>query len=396
MKKIMLIDEYKIVNYAGGIEKVLCNFANEFVKRGYDISLVCLDTEKGMPLYDLNDKVEFINLAFTGKRYASLKYFLKKAEKEVLRIFGGSRMKFGSFNIVDPKLKYFHEQFIIRLKDVINQLKPDVIICATNDSTYFAQTACSYQIPTITMCHSDSRRMVNGAFDYQKKALLDSKYIQVLMPSYVSIVEEAGFKNVICIPNIVEPTNKRADLLVDKKKYTIITVGRVERDQKRTHLLVQAFIDIAGKFPDWNIEIYGDLNQGSYVKRIKKLIRSNNMEDRILLKGTTKKIGDCMRDADIFAFPSAYEGFSLALTEAMSIGLPSVGYKNCSSVNELIINGKNGFLCEDGVEDFANKLVALMSDKQLRCDMGKSAHEMMKEYAPKKIWDKWENLINTI
>ena len=101
----MLIDEYKIVNYAGGIEKVLCNFANEFVKRGYDISLVCLDTEKGMPLYDLNDKVEFINLAFTGKRYASLKYFLKKAEKEVLRIFGGSRMKFGSFNIVDPKLK---------------------------------------------------------------------------------------------------------------------------------------------------------------------------------------------------------------------------------------------------------------------------------------------------
>lgn len=165
----MLIDEYKIVNYAGGIEKVLCNFANEFVKRGYDISLVCLDTEKGMPLYDLNDKVEFINLAFTGKRYASLKYFLKKAEKEVLRIFGGSRMKFGSFNIVDPKLKYFHEQFIIRLKDVINQLKPDVIICATNDSTYFAQTACSYQIPTITMCHSDSRRMVNGAFDYQKR-----------------------------------------------------------------------------------------------------------------------------------------------------------------------------------------------------------------------------------
>lgn len=66
MKKIMLIDEYKIVNYAGGIEKVLCNFANEFVKRGYDISLVCLDTEKGMPLYDLNDKLELRFHIFQG------------------------------------------------------------------------------------------------------------------------------------------------------------------------------------------------------------------------------------------------------------------------------------------------------------------------------------------
>lgn len=47
MKKIMLIDEVKVVNYAGGIERVMCNFANEFVKRGYDVSFVCLDTEEG-------------------------------------------------------------------------------------------------------------------------------------------------------------------------------------------------------------------------------------------------------------------------------------------------------------------------------------------------------------
>ena len=45
----MLIDEVKVVNYAGGIERVMCNFANEFVKRGYDVSFVCLDTEEGKP-----------------------------------------------------------------------------------------------------------------------------------------------------------------------------------------------------------------------------------------------------------------------------------------------------------------------------------------------------------
>ena len=103
-----------------------------------------------------------------------------------------------------------------------------------------------------------------------------------------------------------------------------------------------------------------------------------------------------LRYSDIFVLPSESEGFSLALTEAMSVGLPVVGYKNCSSVNALIVNGKNGFLCEDGIDDLAEKLSVLMQNKNLRVRFGVNSHEMMKEYAPKKIWDKWENLINTI
>ncbi len=116
----------------------------------------------------------------------------------------------------------------------------------------------------------------------------------------------------------------------------------------------------------------------------------------MLLKGSTNDVPDVLRQGDIFAFPSAYEGFGLSLAEAMSMGLPAVGYKSCSAVNELIVDGKNGFLCEEGMDDFANKLARLMSDKQLRIKMGKSAHEMMKEYAPDKIWDQWEMLMRKV
>ena len=77
----MLIDEVKVVNYAGGIERVMCNFANEFVKRGYDVSFVCLDTEEGKPLYFLDNSVKFINLAFLGEEYINIKYYLKKYRK---------------------------------------------------------------------------------------------------------------------------------------------------------------------------------------------------------------------------------------------------------------------------------------------------------------------------
>lgn len=398
MTKIMLIDEVKVVNYAGGIERVVCNFANEFTKRGYDMSFVCLDTEQGRPLYPLDEKVEFINLAFEGEKYISLKYYWKKLEKELLRIFGGSKMIFCGQKLPDPKKEYFEKEFIKRLANTVEKIKPDVIICVSADSTYFAQKASNSRIPIITMCHIDAKRMIDNMETFQELALLESKYIQVLMPSYVSIVKKAGFKNVVCISNIVESINdtSKAGLYKIKETYTIITVGRVERDQKRAHLLVKAFVKLADRFPDWKVEIYGDLEQGSYVKMIKQLIEDNKIGDRIFLRGVTKNIKEQLNKSDIFAFPSAYEGFGLALTEAMSIGLPAVGYKNCSAVNELIVNGKNGFLCEDGVDDFAEKLAVLMSDQQLRVKMGKAAYVSMQQYTPEKIWDKWENLLKEV
>ena len=94
MTKIMLVDEVKVVNYAGGIERVMCSFANAFVDRGYEISFVCLDTEEGNPLYFLDNNVKFINLAFIGEKYINFKYYLKKLNKEVLRIFCDNKMVF--------------------------------------------------------------------------------------------------------------------------------------------------------------------------------------------------------------------------------------------------------------------------------------------------------------
>ena len=76
--------------------------------------------------------------------------------------------------------------------------------------------------------------------------------------------------------------------------------------------------------------------------------------------------------------------------------MPAVGCKSCPAVNELIKDGENGFLCENGVDAFAQALEKLMSDEELREKMGKAAKEDMKQYAPDKIWDMWEKLMEKI
>jgi glycosyltransferase involved in cell wall biosynthesis len=396
--RILLVDEVKIVNYAGGIERVMCNFANEFVKRGHTVTLACLDTEKGLPLYSLDTQVKFINMAFLGKPFINFSYYLKKGEKELLRTLGGSQMIFRGKKLPDPKKEYFNQQFISRLGKVIEITQPEIIVCVSTDSSYFAQEACGNKIPTVTMCHVEAKRMVENADAKEKLALTRSKAVQVLMPSYVNVVKNAGVRNVVYIPNIVEQIQQEecAALTDTKDYYTVITVGRVEINQKRTHLLVEAFSKLAPDFPNWQLKIYGEVDNGSYTKKIKKIIEDRQCAQRILLKGTTKQIGIELKKADLFAFPSAYEGFSLALTEAMSHGLPVIGYKNCSSVNELIQDGVNGYLCEDGLEDFTAKLKRLMQDQTLRVKMGQAAHNAMQAYAPEKIWDQWEELLKGI
>lgn len=73
---------------------------------------------------------------------------------------------------------------------------------------------------------------------------------------------------------------------------------------------------------------------------------------------------------DIFLSASRLEGFGLSVAEAMACGKPVVA-TNGSSLPELVVDGKGGFLCGmDDVRDFAEKVRHLSTDEDLRRDMG--------------------------
>ncbi len=125
-------------------------------------------------------------------------------------------------------------------------------------------------------------------------------------------------------------------------------------------------------------------------------IVASGLNERFTLCGTTNHIKEKLLSASIFAFPSKHEGFPLALTEAMSLGLPAVGCKDCSGVNTLIKDGKNGLLCDPTAESLAEALRKLMRDQDLRRRLGAQAKEDMKEFAPERVWDQWEDLLTEL
>ena len=83
----------------------------------------------------------------------------------------------------------------------------------------------------------------------------------------------------------------------------------------------------------------------------------------------------------------------MSLTEAMSMGLPVIGYKSCVAVNELIQDNITGILCGDGDKPLADALRKLMQNKALRAQYGQAARESMKAYDANSIWNQWEDFL---
>lgn len=388
--KILLANFTKMVNDNGGLAKVTSSFANEMTKRGHNVSILYSDEKQGEFFYAINEQVHCYNLkeSADGSRIKFPLYL--KAFRELLRVIGKRPAR--TVN------SWFEEQYLLdNVRYYLNIINPDIIVTYQPAASKLILCDAKINIPVITMSHGDPE---DYFYIYPKKeipALEKSAVCQVLIPSYGRhLTNHLPNVNVKVIGNAIPQFDFSADLAAEKNIYKIIFVGRLAKNHKRPHLLIQAFIKLADKYPNWIVEIWGAKDRAAYYKELEYMIKSANLQSRILLKGSTTKVPEKLRQADILAFPSAYEGFSLALGEGMSAGLPAVGYKNCLSVNEVIIDGKTGLLCDDGYEPFATALDKLMGDKELRVKMGKAAKDEMADFAPEKIWNQWEELMEKV
>lgn len=386
--KILIANFAKMAGQSGGLAKVCCAFSNEMVKKGHNVTVVYSDDDDGEFFFPIESKADCKNL----RHYDGVKYKFPisyKIKRELFRLAG--RKKASEIN------NSFTEKYLLKnAKDILEKCCPDVIICfqPTAAKTYLSDLKT--QIPVILMSHGDPADWFQNYPDEEVIAAEKSTVIQVLMPSFEKLLEKRYPETrIVTIGNVV-PQYEIADLSREKGQYKIIFIGRLARGHKRPHLLIEAFISIADKFPEWIVEIWGADDTRGYREHMQGMVQKAGLSDRILFKGTTQKVESVLADGDIFVFPSAYEGFGLTVAEGMSKGLPAIAYKNCPAVNEIITDGVNGFLVDDGVKPLAEKMEILMANKDLRIKMGQAANESMKQYAADVIWGKWQKLIDEV
>lgn len=359
-----LVFAIKSLNLAGGgAEKVFCAVCSELVKRGHELVVVTFDKVGGSSFYPLDPKIKRIDLAIGDVRSKTSLFSF------ILGIF---RLRHSiSLQAPDVVVGFMHSMFVPLALALIG-IKTPVIASEHMVARYYRSHPLQYAF------------MLSISFLFSKITVISEK----ISRSYFKILR----KKMIVIPNPVLVPKSNINEKEKKEKFVLLNVARLE-EQKDHKTLIRAFAKIAHKFPDWDLKLVGE---GILRPILEKLIKKFRLENRVFLPGICVDIGKEYSAADIFVISSKFESFGLVTAEAMSWGLPVIGFSNCSGTNELIENEKTGILVAGGERSqaMALELERLILDKSLRTRLGLAGKASIREkYSLQSVVDKWEQLL---
>lgn len=378
------------VGMSGGVEKTVCSLSNAMVKRGHEVTILYLGEQEGNPYFPLDARVITKNILFeNGQKIVNDKLpILLRAYREIARLLSKTKAR-------EVNATYKGRQYGTQIRKWFMSHKADIALSVSPMSAKYLLIDGNCQVPVIEMTREDPDLGFPLLSVEEKRAISKAKAMQVLLPVDVKTANHY-FPNVpaVAIGNAAMVNALPASPGNLKKRYRITNVGSV-CSRKNQKLLIEAFSALAEKYPDWDVEIWGEKNS-HYAKALQRYIELHGLRNRVFLKGITKKTDQVYADSDIFAYPSTSEGFPNGVIEAMSAGVPVVGLQECHGTNWLIENGVNGFWVKNDIHSFQSKLVKLMDDPQLRGEMGKCGLEKTKQYVPEKIWDQWDTFLRQV
>ena len=303
------------------------------------------------------------------------------------------------------------EYAIKQVQDFLDEEKPDVVISNVLNTFFVIEAANRCHIPSLWWIHEsyDRKLLVNNlqsvALSYAEKAFSDaneiifvSKDTSNLYSSYNSLHNFNVIHNSLnyqLISNKITPGSKieaRKALEVGDKK-VIVCVGTVcERKDQAT--LVGAALRLAQKRSDFILYIVGYRESLPYGHFVKRKIEENNLGSSVILIPETGEVEKYYIAADIFAFCSLNESYTLTILEAMAYGLPVVTTP-CFGVSEQVRFGVNALRVEfKDCRGFAENLELLLDNEEMRGRFGKNSSEMMRYMqTEQEMLEKHENLL---
>ena len=167
-----------------------------------------------------------------------------------------------------------------------------------------------------------------------------------------------------CAPD--EPRALRRSFDIPEDAFVYITVGRLDPQKGHAYLL-RAFAEVAATRPHAYLVIVGE---GPLASGLQQSATELGVADRLRLFGRRSDVGACLEMANAYVFPSLFEGFGIALVEAMFKRLPCAAAR-VGPIPEIIEDGADGLLFASGaVEELRDAMCVLHDDPARRHALG--------------------------
>lgn len=181
-------------------------------------------------------------------------------------------------------------------------------------------------------------------------------------------------------PDMQERERVRTALGI-QQEYVLCNVGRFT-EQKNHSFLIEIFADFHKRVPESKLLLVGT---GPLLEDIKRKVAEMSLVDEVLFLGQRKDIPQILQAADIFVFPSLYEGLGIVGIEAQAAGLAVVASN--SIPREVDVTDRTIFL---GLSEKP----AVWSDSIVYCMQNGNEHNT--SYIKQCFDEKGYNIVETV
>lgn len=363
----------------GGAEKVLSVLLKHIDKTKFDITL-CTMIDTGVYAEEVRKYVKYISILGNPQK----KGLLGKILYKILYLF--------IYKILPPKLIY--SLFIPKKNDI-------EIAFVEGFCTKILSHSTNKKAKKIAWVHTDliNNHWITSIYkseeeekqSYQKY----NKIIGVSDTATTVIKQLYNVNNAITLYNpiesneIIAQSNEFVILPIQTQDIRMVTVGRFV-PQKAYDRLLRVINRLYENGYSIELWILGD---GEQRHMLEEYIKIHSLNEIVTLWGFQKNPYPYLKHSDIFVCSSVSEGYSTAVTEALILELPVITTA-CSGMDELLLNGKCGFITENSEDGLYEGIKHVLDNTNLLALYKQNILKYQERFLLSKQITQIENLFN--
>ena len=331
----------------GGTERVVALLSNEFVKRGFPVTILLFagsHTE-----YPLDKRVEVIVAGETSGGKISVRLKRLKAMRRFYKENKGCYIfAFSAMGAVFSALAAFG-------------IPHRMLVSERNDPSRYE--------------HGTVR---NLAYLKAEKLILQTEEMRRLFPDKLQ-------KRAVVIPNPVSSDIPKP--FRGERKKRVVSVARLQ-PQKNQKLLIAAFADFVRQHQDYELHIFG---VGELEEELRRQAARLGIEDKVIFRGFSSNVKQEIWDSAMFVLSSDYEGISNSMIEALAMGVPVIS-TDCpvGGSRAYIKNGISGILTPVGDKEALTKAMMKVADSpQFAEILSQNGAKIKETYSLSRIADRF-------
>lgn len=376
-KKLKIIYFIDRLSTPGGMERVLSLKANYFADNGNEIHVITIESGKKTPYFYLNSAIKI--------------HYLNLEDNQIKQPFYSKVIKGEAIN----------PQQYQKTKALIEEIQPDLCVSLFDSERTFLH---KIQVKKVVEFHFSKQGLIVTSKIARFPKLMKWYYQYIEFPRYKKLVEQydafvtltkqdykdwGALNNSLFIHNPITNEEVGKTTSIDYSKKQVLTVGNIHYI-KGYELLLEAWGKITENCSDWNLVIVG--RRPNTKDNLDEIIENKKIQN-VTIQPATNDVVKYYADSSIYVCTSRCEGFSLAIAEAQSLGLPVVSFDCPVGPREIITHNEDGLLVDYlNVDDLVDKLQYLMKEEKKREEIGQNAKKNITRFSQEKIFKQWEEL----